>query len=362
MSTTCNYSVNSLSVAVFGGSGFLGRRICRELVLSGHEVTSISRNGRPPSYYTSSDDTENWANEVNWLAYTIHHEDDTVLELPAIEAGISCIGNVNPDPDFDKLSFFGLTYDDERLFRENGPVNECAARFAKKCGAERFVFMSVSYEVAKMVEGPIDGYTRGKRYAEHSICKLFGEDNCIVLGPSLIYGGNRFPILGKKYSEITRSGIVNAYANGMDALRNLSSSPIEDWVERSLLSPPVEVTVVARVACAAALGAVTKEMVGPRRQNFFNEQGKPVIYDDVVYIDGTKELERIDELVIIPTKKEVKGGSCKMPLVIEPNSEGKEPIWEGALVYKTPYLYPVPIIAFFSALFHAIATGQFINN
>jgi hypothetical protein len=116
------------------------------------------------------------------LAYTIHHEDDTVLELPAIEAGISCIGNVNPDPDFDKLSFFGLTYDDERLFRENGLVNECAARIAKNCGAERFVFMSVSYEVAKMVEGPIDGYTRGKRYAEHSICKFLEKTTVLCWG------------------------------------------------------------------------------------------------------------------------------------------------------------------------------------
>ena len=165
----------------------------------------------------------------------------------------------------------------------------------------------------------------------------------------------------EKYSEIARLGIVKAYANGMDALRNLSSSPIEDWVERSLLSPPVEVTVVARVACAAALGAVTKEMVGPRRQNFFNDQGKPVFYDDVVYIDGTEELERIDKFVAIPTKDQVKGKSGRKP-VIKASSEGTEPLWEGTLVGKKPYLYPIPIVAIFSALFHAISTGQFINK
>ena len=180
--TTCSISVNPLSIVVFGGSGFLGRRICKELVSKGHEITSISRTGKPPSYYTGSNGTDNWANKVNWLAYTIDPEDGKVLDLPTIEAGISCIGNVNPNPDFDKLSFFGLAFDDETLFIENGLVNECAARLAKSNGAKRFVFMSISYEVAKMVEGPIDGYTRGKRHAEHVICELFGADNSFVLG------------------------------------------------------------------------------------------------------------------------------------------------------------------------------------
>ena len=356
--------VNSLSIAVFGGSGFLGRRVCQELVSSGHEVTSVSRKGRPPPYYTGSNDAENcWADKVNWLSYNVNPDNLQVLELPNIDAGISCIGNVNPDPNWDKLSFFGLSFDDETLYNENGIFNECAARFAKNNGAKRFVFMSVSYEIAKMVEGPIDGYTRGKRHAEHVICDLFGAENSIVLGPSLIYGGKRFPVLGKIYRKFAKSGAVKFYAKSMDALRNLSSSPIEDWVEKSLLSPPVEVNVVARVACASALGMVTKDMVGERRQGFCNDEGKPVYYDDVVYIDGTAELERVDELVHLdlPAEDQLKHDRYNKPLTTL-HREGKDPLWEGGLVGKTPYLYPVPIISIFSALFYIISTGQFVNH
>ena len=357
----------------------------------GHKVTSISRSGRPPSFYTANNNNNlknknvdaDWADQVNWLTHTIQPKDKSesesesesassqiqaALNFPEIDAAISCIGNVDPDPDWDKLSFFGLNFNDEVLFKENGLVNERAAGLAKDNRAQRFVFISVSYEVAKTLEGPLDGYMSGKRHAENAICNLFGEDDSIVLAPSLMYGGKRFPTMGAFYNAFVRLGIVKAYGNGMDALRNLSSSPIEDWVEKSLLSPPVDVEVAARVACAGALGLVTRDAVGSRRQGFCNEFGKDVIYDDFLYIDGTYELERIDDSTNnIPTNE--RSPADQSADFFRPITTGttmsdqvKEPIWEGALLRKGPYLYPLPVIAFFSAIFCGIATGQFTTT
>lgn len=371
--------VHSLSIAVYGGSGFLGRRICKTLVGEGHDVISISRSGKPPACYTCCNDNGgdgngngDWAEKVDWKSHCIVPVDvgassgqdentnagidfdDLELELPPIDAAISCIGNINPAKDWDKLTFFGLAYDDDLLYQQNGLVNECAAKIAKRAGANRFVFMSVSYEVAKMMEGPVDGYMRGKRHAEHVICNVFGKNNAIVLGPSLIYGGNRLPTLGKLYSQNVNNAVAKAYLNSMDALRNLSSTPVEDWVEKSLFSPPVEVHTVARVAAAASLGLIAVDMVDPRKQNFFDFDGQPVTYDDVVYIDGTKEIERLEQLL------DLKSIYTTGELISSGGSGGGQQLWEGALVGKKPYLYPFPVIAVFLAMFGAISTNQFV--
>jgi hypothetical protein len=382
--------VHSLTIAVYGGSGFLGRRICKTLIGGGHHVISISKGGRPPSYYCNNDhdnDNGDWAEQVDWRSHCIHplntkplesssssssegvDVDDLTLELPPLDAAISCIGTLNPAPSFDKLTFFGLSFNDTALYSQNGLLNECAAKIARRSGAQRFVFLSVSYEIAKMLEGPLDGYMSGKRHAERKIWELFGERDAIVLGPSLIYGGKRFPKLGRSYSQLAKSALVRAYLEGMDGLRNLSTTPIEDWVERSLFSAPVDVEVVARVASAAALGKVTVDMVVPRRQGFCDFDGKPVFYDNVVFVDGTLEIERIDasldadanidaDAAVRVARKSTNRG------VVSQSEKGRgheqEPLWEGALIGKKPYLYPLPVIAFFLAIFGAISNNQFV--
>jgi len=381
---------HSLTVAVFGGSGFLGRRICQTLVHEGHSVISVSKGGKPSPYYCNDNTgagNSNWSDKVDWRSHCIHPTnvnesegtktelsssspllpslvDDVSLELPPIDAAISCIGNVNPAEEWDKLTFFGLAFDDTLLFQQNGLVNECAAKIAKRSGAHRFVFLSVSYEVAKMLEGPIDGYMSGKRHAEQCIYDLFGDEgNSIVLGPSLMYGGNRFASFGKLYSQVVRSPLAKGYVDGMNALRELSSTPVEDWVEQSVFSPPVDVRTVARVASSAALGLVSKDLVDSRKQNFFGYDGKPVSYADVVYIDGTEEIERIDGLIDLSSASAV-------GVAVSPQERGQtcnreyeriEPLWEGALIGKGPFLYPFPVIGVFLAIFGAISTNQFVK-
>ena len=394
----------SLTIAVFGGSGFVGRRISENLVKAGHDVISISRSGKPPSYYCNDAVT---ADLVNWISYDLSqgvsgsgprsddesnentnaNENAIPFNLPKIDAAISCIGNVNPKPQWDKSTFFGLYWDDDRLYHENGILNEYAAKLAKKAGAERFVYISVSYEVAKMLEGPLVGYMDGKRHAEHVAYTLFGGDNnskngdddgAIVLGPSLVYGGMRFSQAGDIYRTLVKSFVAKAYIRSNEALRNLSSAPMEDWVEKSLFSPPVNVDVVARVASAAALGLVKRDMVGERRQGFFNTDGKPVLYDDVVFVDGTHELERVDEIVkmnlnlLQDSAKQRQGGALtSVPLLTFDDKKKKntssikdaqEPPFEGALVGKGPYLFPLPVVAFFSTILFFIANNPFVGK
>ncbi len=424
-----NGNVNGLTVAVFGGSGYVGRRISQTLIEAGCDVISISRTGKPPKYYcnnymdmdmnmnngngnggdtSSSTDTtdgakkgtgmnSNWAELVSWIRYDMDPKKRKIngekvdqsqseiyqLELPKIDAAISCIGNVNPNPNWVKSTFFGLGFDDEKLYYENGILNEYAIQISKKAGAKRFVFISVSYEVAKMLEGPIPGYINGKRNAEHVAYDLFGSDGAFVLGPSLIYGGKRFSTLGDRYRQFVESTVAKLYVSGNEALRNLSSAPIEDWVEKTIFSSPVKVDVVARVAAAAAMGFVRRDLVGERRQGFYSTDGKPILYDDVIFIDGTKEIERVDEIVstelVLELMKEkqpqTRSGSAQVVESVKTNyfaqneendpsenhnDHGSQPPYaEGALIGKGPLLFPLPVVAFFGTVFYLVSSGQF---
>mmetsp|Transcript_37211 Transcript_37211/g.42473 ORF Transcript_37211/g.42473 Transcript_37211/m.42473 type:complete len:366 (-) Transcript_37211:127-1224(-) len=340
----------ALNVAVFGGSGFVGRRVCSTLVKTGCNVVSISRSGAPPSYYTND---EEWAKKVEWLKI---NDNEDKFELPSsIDAAVSCVGTVDPVDEWVQL--FGLGFDNDKLRKENGDVNENFCKIAKEAGAKRFVFVSVSYEVAKALEGPIAGYLDGKRQAEHAAAELFGNENTVVVGPSLIYGGNRFPKLGKFYRSFVESAPAKAYVGGNDFLRSLSAAPLEDWVEKMLFSSPIDVDTVSRVISAGALDMIERDMVGTRKQEFYGTNGKPVFYDDVLYLDGAKEIERIDKLVqVVPSEERTTKVSKK---TTPPNKN--QPYAEGALIGKKPYLFPIPAIGVFLYIFWAVATEQFVQ-
>ncbi len=402
------YYVSSLTVAVFGGSGFVGRRISKSLVDAGCDVISISRSGKPPSYYwdngdmnsddngrdnnENSDDIDvssgnrNWVDDVTWVKFDVdpkmkknEEKDNNILNLPRIDAAISCIGNVNPDPEWAKQTFFGLAFNETRLFHENGIINENVVRLSQEAGAKRFVYISTSYEVSKMLEGPIPGYINGKRHTEHVAYETFGnaDDNAFIIGPSLIYGGKRFAKFGEIYRNLVNSKFANMYTEGNDAIRNLSSAPLEDWVERALFSPPVKVDVVARVATAAALGYIGRDLVGERRQGFYDTQGKPVLYDNLIFIDGTEKIESIDATVINKLRQRQSMNESVQPASNESleafkrhhkelevskqmtDGSGIEPIFEGALIGKEPFLFPLPVVLFFASIFYLVSTGQY---
>ncbi|KAL2133400.1 hypothetical protein VTI74DRAFT_2443 [Chaetomium olivicolor] len=57
----------SKRIVVFGGSGFLGSRICRAAVARNWDVTSVSRHGAPHwSSITSSPSPPSWSHAVSW--------------------------------------------------------------------------------------------------------------------------------------------------------------------------------------------------------------------------------------------------------------------------------------------------------
>ena len=56
------HSCSALKVAVLGGSGFVGSRVCKTLVDSGANVISVSASGVAPAWAAG----EPWAKSVEW--------------------------------------------------------------------------------------------------------------------------------------------------------------------------------------------------------------------------------------------------------------------------------------------------------
>ena len=112
----------------------------------------------------------------------------------------------------------------------------------------------------------------------------------------------------------------------------------------------------------AARGLVTRDLINngePRKQGFFNTSGLPVEYDDILFVDGTSEIENL--VLTLEGKKEVQPLKTVPSNVVHSLDDREEPLWEGALIGKRPILYPVPVALTFIFLFWGIATNQFIE-
>lgn len=331
---------------------------------------------------------------MDWLAADVRlatidgkeGEDDGVLQRALgcrIDGAVSCVGAIEPDKDFG--SFFGLSFDGDAMREDISSVNERIINLSKNAGAKRFSFLSVSYETQKALEGAIEGYIDGKRSVETNAYTAFGP-SATAIGPSLVYGGKRFPTIGKVYRALV-GGPGKLYVAGNDALRNISPAPLEDWVEKMLFSEPVEVEILARAVVVGVLmggslfseeeGSEVVSVLEPRRQDFYSNEGESVTMVNIPFVDGTAEIERIAELMGTPSKlsdaikqlqeNDVAEVTTDMDAACVTARDAlrtterrvKDAAFEGALVGKKPYLYPLPVLLTFVYIFWGVATQQF---
>lgn len=186
-------------VAVFGGSGYLGSRVCKVLTEAGCSVVSISRMGKPL-----------FAQEESWHESVAWHSADALsaerFPLGRIDAAVSCVGNMRPSPQW--KDFFGLNWDYQTMVLENGVVNGRIAEAAKRAGAVRFVYVSTSSVMKFAYGGALEGYIDGKEGAEAAARACFGDERTCVIGPSLILGGGRLDGFARAYASACDSGGV----------------------------------------------------------------------------------------------------------------------------------------------------------
>ncbi|KAH1252718.1 chloroplastic protein [Glycine max] len=180
---------------VLGGNGFVGSHICREALDRDLSVASLSRSGRSSLH-------DSWATNVAWYKGNLLSTDSLKEALNGVTAVISCVGG-----------FGSNSY----MYKINGTANINAIRAA----SDQADFGVVNYLLR--------GYYEGKRASETELLTRFPYGG-VILRPGFIYGTRSVLQVAKPLNQIPLVG--------------------------PLLTPPVNVTAVAKVAVRAATDPV----------------------------------------------------------------------------------------------------------
>ena len=357
------------TVAVFGGSGFVGSRVCKALNDCGLNVISISRAGKPPE----------WAAAEPWTQLIDYRSADALapspIPLPKIDCVISCVGNMRPSPDWD--GFFGLHWDTEVMRRENGEITERIAEAAKCAGARRFVYLSVYSSTKFAYCGALEGYIDGKDRGEAAVRRVFGDDNVAFVSPSLIYGGSRFPSFGKVYAAIAGSPPIRGQTKFFKALKRGAATGWGpgDAVGEVALTPPCDVDDVVKATLACLFDTIPMEMKerhmeAQRLENELRLAGGMPGTPEYTYlnVDGTDQIKEVAKVAATQAVLTAAAGkmeaveSAELEVAAPKVMDAAEAPWqspsaygtamEGALMGFKPFLYPWPpgltLFAFFA--------------
>lgn len=207
---------------VLGGNGFVGSHVCREALDRGLSVASLSRSGRSSLH-------DSWASNVTWYKGNLLSTDSLKEALDGVTAVISCVGG-----------FGSNSY----MYKINGTANINAIRAAADQGVKKFVYISAAdFGVVNYL---LQGYYEGKKAAETELLTRFPYGG-VILRPGFIYGTRSVGSV-----KLPLGVIGSPLEMVLQHAKSLNQIPLVG----PLLTPPVNVTSVAKVAVRAATDPV----------------------------------------------------------------------------------------------------------
>ncbi|KAI8106752.1 hypothetical protein M9434_001406 [Picochlorum sp. BPE23] len=217
-------------VVVFGGSGFVGSKVCQQAINMGLDVVSVSRSGRPGFLSGSA-----WADSVDWVRSDGTKSDGVWKEVLHGSAGV--------------VSTIGAFGSNEFMYKMCGEVNMNIMEAAKDAGVPRFSFISVhdySFPGGWQAQNfLLRGYFQGKRDAEARLAKLY-PDSGVALRPGMIYGTRH---AGNMTIPLGLVGVPLAAALKVLPSKSLAGMPIIG----AAFVPPVSVDAVSKAAVTAVV-------------------------------------------------------------------------------------------------------------
>lgn len=174
---------HELKVAIFGGNGFVGSHIAKELWSRGVCVVCVSRTGHKPAHLRS----ELWSEDVRWCKGDASQANDDCLKQ--VDVLISTVGSA-PIPTFSEEAF------EQQLFA-NGTCNTKLIDSAQDAGIKRLVLIGA--KIPWPMNRDSFAYAKGKRLsyqAAEKFCAQSSENSALVLQPGAITG-KRYTASGK---------------------------------------------------------------------------------------------------------------------------------------------------------------------
>ena len=245
-------------VAVFGGSGFIGSRVCRTLVANGCTVLSVSRSGDQTSTPFGKSLRwavgEPWLEEVEWIEADAAAGTALDARIGGVEGVVSCIGSKDVlSPSSNSYSGNKWSEESKADYSRNFDPNERAVGAAVAAGAARFVLVDVASDAEIAYGGTRPGLYEGKRAAADAARAAFG-DGATCIGPHSVVSGPQGDLKMRALDSSWARGLIAANR----AIGNVGYRG-EDYATRCALTPPCGADDLALAVAAAVLGAVEVE-------------------------------------------------------------------------------------------------------
>ncbi|OTN88532.1 hypothetical protein A5819_001013 [Enterococcus sp. 7E2_DIV0204] len=170
--------MNTINITIFGGSGFIGQKLIEELTNRGHDLTSISRHGKP------TDLSSSWSEKVHWVRSDILNDTNWHKAIQQADWVIDTIGILFEHPRK------GITYDRFIL----SPVQLILDYLSTHNPTAHFLFIS-----ANSAPFPLRNYMNAKLQAEQLI--KASSLQYVIIYPSLVVDKKRY------FSVISAFGI-----------------------------------------------------------------------------------------------------------------------------------------------------------
>ena len=186
-------------VLVLGGSGFVGKAICRELIKIGADVYSINRSGMPRGCPVDLETGVRW---IKGNALDPH----TYTQLEGIDTLIHSIG-ILAEPKDNSDQKFPVTFDSE--IKETLNV---ALEASKTYGAplQRVGYISAA-DFGAISNFLLPKYMKAKLEAESILQQYQDQIPSVIARPGFMYGRDRFPTVPFSYAY----SIATLFSAGM---------------------------------------------------------------------------------------------------------------------------------------------------
>jgi nucleoside-diphosphate-sugar epimerase len=234
------------TVAVFGGNGFVGVHLLKQLAEEGCHCICISRSGVMPVHLRET--SASWLNRVDWVPGDASRPD--VGLLVGAEAVVTLVGSP-PVPTFSAAA-------KQRQVFMNGNTNVGAINGAAQAGVKRVVLLSA--HIPKPLRTARFGYFVGKQRAfdaAQTFARLSPHHDATIVRPTAIYG-----------TRYTPSGTPIPLETLMAPIANIQLA-FPRFIRKRLPEPLVSVRQVALVLARAALN---RQWVGGKPTLVENEE------------------------------------------------------------------------------------------
>ncbi|RBP53041.1 SDR family oxidoreductase [Arenicella xantha] len=169
-------------IVIYGGNGFVGTHIAKELADQDACTVCLSRTGYKPLHLKD----ESWSERIRWCKGDASDPDEQLLQRMDV---LICLVGSPPVPTFSKQAY------EQQVFM-NGVTNATVIDKAQQAGVKRIVLLGA--KLPALLQSDQFGYAKGKRLAREAAEQFAAVpgNQATVLQPGAIYG-TRYLASGK---------------------------------------------------------------------------------------------------------------------------------------------------------------------